>query len=320
MASEIEEWAWQVIEATEQGLHFEDSAVELKSIWPASTFEAARQLAAQANARHGEPLLWLIGVKQGVGVVGVEPRDLATWWPQVQSHFDKLSPRLIADRILNHKNGKQAVALMFGPGDPPYVIRYSQGDIPEKNAIRKEVPWREGTTVRSADRDDLLRVLEPSVTVPEIRVIQGLINGLGADKKPAEERLAWWVQARIFVTPKSSGPVVFTASQAAVAKVHLQERDIILRLWPDMQNGEGGLVQSAGTELVFRGPASVGMISLGGETEIFESQADEIGMTISWRAVGASRPSETEVRLKRSKAKPHTSWDRWEIVFDDSET
>ena len=27
MASEIEEWAWQVIEATEQGLHFEDSAV-----------------------------------------------------------------------------------------------------------------------------------------------------------------------------------------------------------------------------------------------------------------------------------------------------
>jgi hypothetical protein len=118
MPDEIEDWARQVIEATERGQHFEDGVVELKSDWAASSFETARQLAAQANAVAGNPMLWLIGVKQGKGVVGVSPRDLADWWRQIRMHFDKVAPRLLADRILNYPNGN-VVALLFDPSDPP---------------------------------------------------------------------------------------------------------------------------------------------------------------------------------------------------------
>ena len=224
MPDEIEAWARQVIAATESGAHFEDGLVELKSDWPASDFEAARQLAAQANAVGGNPILWLIGVKQGKGVVGVSPRDLAKWWPKVQRHFDKAAPRLLADRILDYSAGT-TVALMFNPSEPPYVILYPPGEFPGKRAISREVPWREGTALRSAGREDLLRVLAPVGLVPEMRMITGLSNVVQALEKAAEDgspnKLTWYLRTRVFVNPRSTQPVVFTASEPPLAKVHL---------------------------------------------------------------------------------------------------
>ena len=58
---EIEDWALRIIEQVESGQPNEDYRVELKAQWP-DTREAARRIAGHANAAHGEPILWLIGV------------------------------------------------------------------------------------------------------------------------------------------------------------------------------------------------------------------------------------------------------------------
>jgi hypothetical protein len=322
MPEEIEAWARQVIASTESGAHFEDGLVELKSDWPASDFEAARQLAAQANAVAGNPILWLIGVKQGKGVVGISPRDLAQWWPQVRRHFDKSAPRLLADRILEY-SGARAVALMFDPSEPPYVIVYPPGDSAGKKAISREVPWREGTAMRSADREDLLRILAPVGLVPEIRIITGLMNILQAQEKVAgaatPNKLTWYLRTRIFVQPRSTQPVVFTASEPPLAKVHLLERDIVLRPFPSGLDAAGGLVEMAGTEVVFRGAASLDMMSVGGETEVFSRQPDELTMTFSWKPVGAPRAAHSEIQLRRATPLPNI-WDRWDIVLEPEQT
>jgi hypothetical protein len=51
----------------------------------------------------------------------------------------------------------------------------------------------------------------------------------------------------------------------------------------------GGLVEMAGTEVVFRGAASLDMMSVGGETEVFCRQPDELIMTFSWKPVGVQQ-------------------------------
>ena len=60
---EIESWAYDIIERVQKHQPIEDSRVELKSEWIDAT-KAARQIAGHANASHGEPILWLIGIDE----------------------------------------------------------------------------------------------------------------------------------------------------------------------------------------------------------------------------------------------------------------
>jgi hypothetical protein len=61
---EIESWALNVIDRVLAKQSIEDDRVEAKAIWPDDTKKTARQLAGQANAARGEPILWLIGVEE----------------------------------------------------------------------------------------------------------------------------------------------------------------------------------------------------------------------------------------------------------------
>jgi len=66
--SQIEAWALNVIARVINGQPNEDSRVELKSEWIAPP-DAARRIAAHANAAFGDSILWIIGVDQCAGVV-----------------------------------------------------------------------------------------------------------------------------------------------------------------------------------------------------------------------------------------------------------
>src|SRR5262249_53745692 len=91
---QIETWAIRVIEQVEAKQPYEDARVELKAEWT-DPQKAARQIAGHANAARGEPILWLIGVDKDRGVTGADYNELANWYPQVQSQFDALAPRLV---------------------------------------------------------------------------------------------------------------------------------------------------------------------------------------------------------------------------------
>ena len=87
-AHEIEAWVQRVIEALKDKGRVEDCRVELKRDW-INERKAAEWIAGHANSICGEPCLWIFGLDENQGLVGVKTDDLAVWWPQVKSFFDR---------------------------------------------------------------------------------------------------------------------------------------------------------------------------------------------------------------------------------------
>ena len=168
----VELWALQVLERLSRGTFQEDSLVELKSTWIDSA-ATARRLAGHANAAGGADILWIIGADEKRGVIGAEPRDLSTWLPQVVGCFDGVAPHVVDVQI--DFNGNSCVALAFDTTLAPYVVKnpfYGQSGV----NISYETPWREGTAVRSARRNDLLLMLSDRAELPDIEVIKGAVQ------------------------------------------------------------------------------------------------------------------------------------------------
>ena len=168
-AQEIELWAREKIDAVRSNQPVEDSRVELKASW-IDPDKAAPRLAAHANSARGEAILWIIGVDETKqALTNVEPRELTNWYTAIQKCFDGFAPALL-DSVNFRVDDSTVVALYFDTEHgAPYVIKYGKagGGYPQF-----VVPWREGTGLRAARREDLLRILVP------IRRLSSLINEL----------------------------------------------------------------------------------------------------------------------------------------------
>jgi hypothetical protein len=168
--NQIEDWALAVIERVLMGQPVEDVKVELKSEWPNDPHGAARRIAGHANAAHGEPILWLIGVdEKKKQVVGANYIELANWWLQVQSFFSELPPDLIHRNVPYDE--KTVVALLFETERRPFVVK-----VPGGGPINLEVPWRDGTMARSAKRRELITMLTAPSRNPLIEVVKGKLQ------------------------------------------------------------------------------------------------------------------------------------------------
>ena len=88
---EIEYWALKVIDQVNNGQPIEDSRVEVKGDW-IDHYKAARQIAGHANAARGASILWLIGVDEKSGVIGVKHEDLSDWFSKVKAQFEGITP------------------------------------------------------------------------------------------------------------------------------------------------------------------------------------------------------------------------------------
>src|SRR5687767_11462689 len=94
---EVEIWARNVVDALTSNRPVEDIRLELKAAW-IDPPNAARRLAAHANAARGSSILWLIGVdERNRSVTQIIPTELANWYPAVARHFDGEAPRLLVD-------------------------------------------------------------------------------------------------------------------------------------------------------------------------------------------------------------------------------
>lgn len=162
--------ALNIIERVKRGMPVEDSRVELKRDWPEPA-KAARRIAGHSNASFGADVLWIVGVDETSGVAGAKAEELANWWPSVISHFDGSAPSLTD--IALHVDGKTISCLLFETNRPPYVVKNPQYGSSGGGAVSLEVPWREGTPIRTANRNDLIRMLVPTVAQPEIEVLGG---------------------------------------------------------------------------------------------------------------------------------------------------
>ena len=118
--NEIENWALRVINQVHDHQPNEDFRVELKTEW-IDPLKAARLIAGQANAAHGEPVLWLIGVNQELGVVGARHKELASWYEKVKAQFDGMAPPMLDLNI--PVSDQTVVALLFETDRAPFVIK-----------------------------------------------------------------------------------------------------------------------------------------------------------------------------------------------------
>jgi hypothetical protein len=192
---QIEAWAYDVIARVKAVQPNEDARVELKREWPVPE-KVARQIAGHANPARGAPILWLIGVDQKTGVVGADPKELANWFSAVRRQFESVWPSLTDVNI--PVDGVTVVALLFETDRAPFVVNN-----PDGGHIQYEVPWREGTSTRTAKRDELLRLLGPVVHLPSCEVMKGSLElSRTEDESPSSpRRWTWEIQLWLRLVP-----------------------------------------------------------------------------------------------------------------------
>ncbi len=170
--SQIESRVLNVIERVCKMQPVESSHIELKREW-IDPKAAARAIAGMCNAAGGEPVLFLIGLDEKQGkVTGASLEQLADWWPQVKKEFDQEVPTLLKDLAV-HSGDHTIVALLLESSRAPYVVRNPAFGVTSGN-VSLEVPWREGGSLRTARREDLIRLLTPAVQQPDIELKNGL--------------------------------------------------------------------------------------------------------------------------------------------------
>jgi hypothetical protein len=197
----IEAWALEVVDRLGAGQPHEDARVELKSQWT-DPKRAARRIAGHANAARGQPILWLIGVDQERGILGARHEELANWYARVQAEFDGPSPSMVDLNI--QYEGLAFVALLFDTERAPYVVSNPSYGAESGVSISYEVPWREGTSTRTARRAELLKLLVPLTTVPEVEVLDGELT-VDATKG----KLYWHLKLQVYVVPQMGTIVAF---------------------------------------------------------------------------------------------------------------
>jgi len=254
-ASDIESWALAVIDRVEKGQPIEDARVEAKADW-IDPQPMARRIAGHANAARGEPVLWLIGVdEKGACAPGASPRDAADWWPQVKACFDRVFPQM-TDVGVPHGGGT-VVALLFETDRAPFVVKN-----PDGGKIGFEVPWREGTSVRSARREDLMRILVPAATVPDAEVLRAELRHHDHSISASQLLHDAAIDVRLYVHPRS-GRCIFVPFHRCCGYVVLGGRrfdfeEVQLAPTTDYATNVGSLTIAAGlTELRIEGPGGV---------------------------------------------------------------
>jgi len=285
-AHEIENWALRIIEQVESGQPNEDYRVELKAEWPDAK-KAARRIAGHANAAHGEPILWLIGVDEEKGVVGVNNEELANWSAQVRAEFDGLAPQMLRDLNIPVA-GTTAVALLFDTDRAPYLVKNPAYGQSNGGPVQLEVPWREARSTRTASRSDLLRLLSPMQRTPSLELLEvwlkvypELVRGSNGELvcSADSDNFIWKLSMEFYVVPRTNTRVVipFHCCMASfqfpmridetqfasieikpLSSIHIHQGTPAIRI-------DSVLVESTKYEAIINGP---GKVMLVGEVEL----------------------------------------------------
>ncbi|MBL8077124.1 MAG: ATP-binding protein [Anaerolineales bacterium] len=238
--TEIEFWTLSVIERVKNKQPVEDDRVELKSNWiePAN---AARRIAGHANAARGENILWLIGVDEKEGVTGVDYKDYAEWFSKVNSQFDnRLAPDATCINV--PYEGLTVLAIVFNTDRAPYVVKNPNG-----GAIQFEVPWRDNTSIKTANRSQLLQILVPSQNIPKINALSGnLLVREGYHDKDWH----WEMTLQLYVSSYIQTPLVIPFHQCNgyfdINQISLQVPLSSISLYPPPLGSGGWTVRSIG--------------------------------------------------------------------------
>jgi hypothetical protein len=287
---QIESWALSVIDCVKNGQPNEDLLVELKTEWPTEYNKAARRIAGHANSARGENILWLIGIdEKQKEIKGADTSiDLANWYPAIESQFSELAPRLIPLNI--SVDGVTVVALLFETDRSPFAIKNSAFNTSGGGSVELEVPWREGTRVRSARRSDLIRLLAPLELLPEISFLGDIkltarLEGRDPGGYPCSEELS--LAAEMYIVPKNGNRIVIPFYQCSVELEILRTPTFKTR---NIRMGSPGslTIQATAHELIVDGPGRFSLTATAERLDVEKNVAVRVSIYL-WPA-GAERP------------------------------
>lgn len=152
--SELESWVLSIIESAKKNQRIEDSRVELKSEL-IDHHKAARRIAGHANASNEDYILWIIGLYENGEIKSIENKSVEDWLNKVFDYFDGVHPELLKDLNILYE-GQTIVALLFSTDRAPYLVSSEKG-----GKISWEIPYRNKTEIKTANRSELLRILSP---------------------------------------------------------------------------------------------------------------------------------------------------------------
>jgi hypothetical protein len=310
----IEAWVLRVIDQVTQKQHVEDSLVELKSTWPKEPAGAARQIAAHANAARGASILWVIGVDEVNGVCGANPNELANWYPAVRAQFDQVPPGL---QDLNVRVGGQTVvALLFDTERAPFLVKNPAFGVAGGGPVAWEVPWREGRKTRTATREDLIRMLAPLISLPEIECLDCTLTVCDENRPGGTER-RWYLEGHLYVSPSGADTLVFPFHRCHFA-VSLGSESPVgpwseFRLSPPWRLNftseraetsssiDSLTVRSSRAEVLLTGPGQVCFSASATDSRFPEPEPEQASVTLILHAVRARSPSTVAIDLRSAK-------------------
>jgi hypothetical protein len=285
--AEIEFWALGIMATVTSGGRVEDSRVELKAEWP-DPVKAARRLAGHANAARGEDVLWLLGVDERQGVVGVNPDDLASWWSAVIANFDGPSPS--ATPVTIFQDSVMVLALLLETVSAPFVVMNPSFGTPNGGPVALEVPWREMTSVRSARHSDLIRLLVPQLRLPSIEVLDASLAGNRYETSSGRvvsdfgAGFRWKVRLTLYVVPHSSGLLIFPAHLVSVTvKEPVALGQISLQFYMAR-----GTIGDSTVDLAIEGPSRV-VVEASAEYEGTEAPGNQATLTVRLVPAGSDQ-------------------------------
>jgi hypothetical protein len=303
--TELEAWVLSIIDRVELAQPHEDARVELKREWPEPK-KAARRIAGHANAAGGDLILWIVGVDEKTGVVGAAEMNVADWYSQVKAEFNQLAPELSLDLNVPMKDGA-VVALLFETDRAPYVVKNPAYGVEAGVSAGLEVPWREGTAVRSATRSELLRILSPLQELPDFEVLEGSLK-MKLPEEVGAQRPSWHLILKLYISPKTvpvtipyhrcRGTVRIEKSgiEALLSKVSIYRHGKLFGLHsrrsPELKNIGSITIQESYSELIINGP---GMLQLEASSQsadlIDHLPLDPARVSIEIFPADADRPS-----------------------------
>lgn len=123
--------------------------------------------------------------------------DLSDWYNQVNSQFEGVSPPLTS--LCLPYQDKTFVALLFDTDNAPFIVKNPAFGLPGGGSVEYEVPWRESTSIRTANRAELIKILSSQINLPKVEVTGGIFNGKFINRK-----IEWALRLFLYIEPISS--------------------------------------------------------------------------------------------------------------------
>lgn len=169
----------------------------------------------------------------------------------------------MVDVLIALDDGATLQALVFDSdsSSAPYVVKNAAG-----GPISHEVPWREGTRLRSARRVDLLRSLAPAILLPDVEVLDGYVQVQEkAGRDSPDSYLKWYLWMDVYLTPRDNSTTIFPKHRCSAAAripewgIDLQIPDIYFSYHRQREGVAAGFLTITPSEVIIEGPCRFGI-------------------------------------------------------------